>query len=240
MTDVFIASNMPTSYPYKLQKPSTVRDSVRDTADTFILDSGIGDNVSNQEVLDLAVEYNADYVVAKDYLHDQTQTTESIQSFRELYHQHETDATPMIPLQPPFVEHYEQLENAGLDAFTHYMLGGMIVDGVDTAQQIRWIKDFGECGPNVYTHGLGVGGGMEFVSKVAGKGWVDSVDCSTPEQAAMFGSVLDKRLRQEDVMTFPGGEGKSNRTHALAEFNSWQTKDVWDREAEQTGLAAYQ
>jgi len=43
--EVYIASNMPTDYPLKLQKPSTVSDRVRTTAETFILDSGIGETV---------------------------------------------------------------------------------------------------------------------------------------------------------------------------------------------------
>jgi len=237
--DIYVASAMPTDYPLKLQKPSTISKRVVDSTDTVIMDSGIGDDVSNTEVLELATEYKADYVVAKDYLHDQTKTTDSIAKFRDLYADKETDATPLIPLQPPFIKHYEQLEARGLDTFSHYVLGGMAIGEVDTTQQIRWIKEFHENGPDVYTHGLGVGGGMEFVSKVAGKGWLDSVDCSTPEQAAMFGQILDKRLRQKEMMAFPGGEGKSNRTHALAEFNSWQLHDVWERESQQVGLAAY-
>lgn len=42
MVRVFVASNLPTAYPYKLQKPTTVCDSVRDTAETFIMDSAEG------------------------------------------------------------------------------------------------------------------------------------------------------------------------------------------------------
>lgn len=232
---------MPTTYPHKLQKPSTVSDRVRDTADEFILDSGIGDDVSNREVLDLAAEYNADYVVGKDYLHDQDATTDSIRRFIDQHAYHDTTATPLIPLQPPHAEHYHQLVEQDLDVHEHYVLGGMAADDVTTAQQIQWIRDFHHATPNdLYVHGLGVGGGMEFVSKVAGKGWLDSVDCSTPEQAAMFGKVLDSRLRQREMLAFPGGEGKSERTHPLAGFNSWQVRDVWVREAKQSGLDVYQ
>ena len=231
---VYVASAMPTSYPFKLQKPSTVSSRVRDSAESFIMDSGIGDDVSNKEVLDLAAAYDADFVVAKDFLHEQERTTESVHEFMDLYQEHETEATPMIPLQPPFDKHYAQL-----DGFNHYVLGGMALDSVDTSQQIRWIEQFRRVAPNVYAHGLGVGGGIEFVQKVAGRGLLDSIDCSTPEQAAMFGAILDKRLRQQDVMTFPGGEGKSKRTYAIAEFNSWQLNDVWELEAQSGGLEHY-
>lgn len=238
---VFVASAMPTSYPYKLQKPSTITPRVRNTADEFILDSGIGDDVSNQEVLDLAAEHNADYVVGKDYLHDQARTTESIRRFVDLYAYHETDATPLIPLQPPHLEHYESLVDEGLDVHDHYVLGGMASEDVSTTQQIQWIREFARNTPNdLYVHGLGVGGGMEFVSKVAGKGWLDSVDCSTPEMAAKDGRMMDERLRQHSEMVFPGGEGRCRRTYPLAEFNSWQIRDVWLREAKHGDLAAYQ
>lgn len=237
MVDVYIASNIETEYPRKLQKPSTINQRVRDSSDTFIMDSGIGDEVSNQEVLDLALEYNADFVIAKDYLHDHEQTTESIYDFLTLYADHACESTPMIPLQPPFDEHYRSLD---VEA-DHYVLGGMAFDDVGPVQQLTWIRDFNSVVGDEYVHALGVGGGIEFVTKVAGEGLVDSIDCSTPEQAAMFGSILDERLRQKQVRAFDSGEGAKKRNKALAEFNSWQLQDVWDREAKkQTGLAAYE
>lgn len=231
---VFVASNMPTDYPYKLQKPSTISDSVRSTATEFIMDSGIGDDVSNQEVLELASDYAADWVVAKDYLHDQERTTESVRACMDLYEASDVDATPMIPLQPPYDEHYKQLSE-----YDHYVLGGMAVDEVDTAQQIKWIHDFREVAPDVYAHGLGVGGGIEFVQKVAGNDLLDSVDCATPEMAGQFGAVLDERLRQQQVRVM-NGEGAAKRNIPLSEFNSFQLQDVWEREAERSGLEQWQ
>lgn len=239
---VFVASAMSTAYPWKLQKPSTISDRVRSTAETLIMDSGIGDDVTNEEVLDLAIEYDAEYVIPKDELHDLETTTQNVRDFLELHKQSESNATVLIPVQcdpKNDLWHVDHLPK--LPIHTHYVLGGMAVNTVSTTDQIKSIKSFREAvGQSVYVHGLGVGGGMEFVSKVAGTGWLDSVDCSTPEQAAMFGKVLDKRLRQKEIMAFPGGDGKSKRTHALAEFNSWQIHDVWQREAKQTGLATYQ
>jgi len=113
---------MPTDYPNKLQKPSTVGSRVRDTADSYILDSGIGDDVSNAEVLELAEQHDADYVIGKDYLHDQDATTESVNEFLELHALQDVDATPMIPLQPPHHEHYHDLPG-----HSHYVLGGMVL-----------------------------------------------------------------------------------------------------------------
>lgn len=226
MTDVYVASAMPTAYPLKLQKPSTVSPRVRETAETFIMDSGIGDDVSNAEVLDLAEKYDADYVVAKDYLHDQDRTTESVREFIDLYNDHDCTATPMIPLQPPFHEHYNDLPG-----FDHYVLGGMAGDNTSTRQCIRWIERFDDVAPDdAYVHGLGIGGGYGIVRAFAGTDTLDSIDCSTPEQAAMFGKVLDERLKQSEVLAFGSGEGKTQRTYPLAEFNSWQVQDVWNFE----------
>jgi len=225
---------MPTSYPKKLQKPSTISDRVRNTAETFILDSGIGDDVSNQEVIELAEDYEPEYVIPKDYLHEQTATTESVREFMTLFTQSYATAKPLIPLQPPFDKHYKDLSG-----YDRYVLGGMADASIDTAKQIEWIRDFRRVAPDVYAHGLGVGGGIEFVQKVAPTSLLDSIDCSTPEQAAQFGSVLDERLRQQQVRVM-SGEGASKRNYALGEFNSYQLQDVWDRESKKNGLEAYQ
>jgi len=239
---LYVASAMPTDYPHKLQKPSTVSNRVRDTATSFIMDSGIGDDVSNEEVLDLAAEHDADYVVGKDVLHDFQATSENVWRFLELYDDHACTATPMVPVQCNpnegvwHADHVPELPDTG-----HYVLGGMAVPEVSTTDQIKSSRECRETvGEDAYVHGLGVGGGMEFVSKVAGTGWLDSVDCSTPEQAAMFGAVLDERLRQRETMVFGGGEGKSQRTYPLAEYNSYQVRDVWEREADYGGLANYE
>lgn len=227
---LFVASAMKTDYPYKLQKPSTITQPIRDTAEEFIFDSGIGDDVSNEEVLFTADKYNADWVVAKDYLHDQQKTSESVNEFLDIYDDHGFNFTPLIPLQPPFDKHYQ-----ALSGFSHYVLGGMAVESVSVTQQYKWIRNFRNVEPDAYAHGLGVGGGIEFVQRFAGKGFLDSVDCATPEMAAQFGSILDKRLRQIQVRVM-SGEGASKRNKALAEFNSWQIMDVWDRESKKMGL----
>ena len=229
MTEVFVASNIDTAYPRKLQKPSTVNDAVRGSAETFIFDSGIGDDTTNEEVLDLAAEYDADYVVAKDYLHDRDRTTESIKDFVGFHRAHECDATPMIPLQPPHARHYMELSNdAGF--YDHYVLGGMAVPEVSTQQQIRYIREFDRVvHDSAYVHALGVGGGREFVETVAPLGILDSVDCATPEIAAANGYVIDANLRQQEVREY-NGEGARKRNRPLAAFNSWQLQDVWERE----------
>lgn len=230
---------MATAYPYKLQKPSTANDRVRETADVYIYDSGIGDDTTNAEVLDGATAFDADYVVAKDYLHDQDRTTDSVREFRGLYRGHECDATIMVPLQPPHADHYHDLPGA-----SHYVLGGMATDDVTFREQRRWIREFDRVvHDDAYVHALGVGGGKEFIREFAGTGILDSVDCATPELAASFGAVVDADLRQQEVRRY-NGEGASKRNVPLAAFNSWQIADLWDHlsrddAGEQLGVADF-
>jgi hypothetical protein len=244
MTDVFVASNIPTAYPRKLQKPSTVNDPVRDTAESFIFDSGIGDDTTNREVLDAAHSYNADYVVAKDYLHAPDRTTDSIAEFMDIYASHPCTATPMIPLQPPHARHYQRLTDQ-LGTFDYYVLGGMAVPKVSTQEQIRYIQDFTRVvDGDPHVHALGVGGGREFIETMAPLEILDSVDCATPEIAAANGCVIDAQLRQREVREY-NGEGARKRNLPLAEFNSWQLQDIWerertrDRDTEQTSAEAW-
>lgn len=236
---VFVASNMPTDYPWKLQKPSTVSDRVRDTAEHFILDSGIGDDVDTVELLDLAASYDPDYVVAKDELHEHEETIANTVELLDRIGSAQTDAEVLVPLQPPYDEHYEKLREKGITGHK-YVLGGMAIDSVDTAQALEWIHSFREVAPDVYAHGLGIGGGIEMVEALAGKDILDSIDCATPEMAAINGCVLDTRLRQNEVMAFSGGEGRCNRSYPLADFNSWQLRDVWVNESKKShDLSAY-
>jgi len=222
---VFVASNMPTDYPWKLQKPSTVSDRIRETASEYILDSGIGDDVTTGELIELSREYEPDYLVAKDELNEHDTTIENTVEILDRDYCGEL----LVPLQPPYDEHYRKLEAIGVTD-EKYVLGGMAVKEVDTATQLRWINDFREVAPDAYAHGLGVGGGIKFVEACARNDLLQSVDCATPEMAAINGAVLDTRLRQQEVMAFDGGTGRSKRSYALAEFNSWNLHDVWTNE----------
>jgi tRNA-guanine family transglycosylase len=242
MTDVYVASNIPHRYPLKLQKPSTVNQRVRETTEAFIMDSGIGDDVSNKDVLDLSVEYNADYVVAKDYLHDHEATIEGVLDFLREFDPN-IHPTPMLPLQPPYKAHFRKYAERGLlQNFEHIVLGGMVVDEITNADRIKWIKEIADVIPDEYhVHGLGIGGSMELVEAIAPVNILDSVDCATPEMAAINGSVIDGRLRQQNMMVFPGGQGRRKRTSALSEFNAWNIQDIWDRESTNRHcLTAYQ
>jgi len=225
--DVYIPSNMRYDYPYKLGKPSYASESVRETAETYIMDSGIGDDVTNQEVLDLAAKVDADFVVAKDILHDQQQTTENVKTFLDSWDNHHCRATPMIPLQPPHDEHYLDLPDAG-----HYLMGGISpgLTQYTTEDVIEFVRTFRERhGIEPYLHLLGVGANPTLAHWLGSNpDMVDSIDCSTPEQCAINGRVYDISLEQERYQLL-NGEHSSRGRRMLAKHLAFLLNDAITR-----------
>lgn len=226
--DVYIASDMQYRYPYKLVKPTTVSPGVADSCETLIMDSGIGDDtITNQDVLDLADQYDADMVVAKDYLHDQQQTTASIYDFLDSWKTHNCRATPLIPLQPPHHEHYQELSDQ-----YHYLLGGMAFN-YGTQNIIRAVERFRDiAGPSPYVHLLGVGADARLLEYLAqNPGHVQAIDCSTPEQCAINSSIYDVNL---DRRSYPvrTGEGSSRTRECLAQHLAYTLNDAIRRRFE--------
>jgi len=234
--DVYVASNMPYPYPFKLGKPRHQSHRIRETCKTFIQDSGIGDETTNKDVLELAKDYDAEYVVPCDELHNQDATTDAVMGFLELYDDADVDADVLIPLQPPYDEHYRELPD-----FDAYCLGGIAFD-YTAREQVEALHKFRNvAGNHPYAHALGVGGSMTVVRAVANNpDMIQSVDCSTPEQAAMNGKVLDAELgqRQIEILT---GEGSSTGRYSLAETNAYQLNDAYTKATRsEMSLAQYQ
>jgi len=220
--DVFMASNMGYNYPYKLVKPEHVNQKVVNTCETLIMDSGIGDEISNEEVLQLADEYDADFVVAKDYLHDQERTSKSILEFVDCWRDHNCRATPLIPLQPPHHEHWEQLN---IECY-HVMLGGMAfnADADDIIEAVSKFREAAGTGP--YVHLLGVGANRRVMQFLADNpGMVQSLDCSTPEQCAINSSIFDVRLERTDYQ-IRNGSGSSVTRAGLAQHLAYTLCDA--------------
>lgn len=234
--DIYVASNMPYPYPYKLIKPEHAEQRIAETCDCLIMDSGIGDDTTNRHVLELAQKYDADFVVPCDELHDQAATTDAVTGFLQVYAEMDVRATPLIPLQPPYDEHYQQLSG-----HYAYVLGGIAFD-TSPRKQIEELKRFRRAaGPEPYAHALGVGGSMTVVNALANDpNLVQSVDCSTPEQAAINGSVIDAGLKQKSIDIL-NGDGSSAGRYALAETNAYQLNDAYTKAARsEMSLAAYQ
>lgn len=227
--DIYVASAMPYPYPYKLGKPEHATQKIRASCSAFIMDSGIGDDTTNAEVLDLAQEYDADFVIPCDELHDQKATTEAVHEFLELYDDSDVRATPLIPLQPPYDKHYKQLSD-----FPAYCLGGIAFD-YTAREQVGELQKFRRvAGDGPYVHALGVGGSMTVVRAIANDpSLVQSVDCSTPEQSAINGCLIDAELKQRN-MSILNGEGSSRGRYSLAETNAYQLTDAYTKATRST------
>lgn len=210
--DVYIASNMPYDYPFKLMKPKYASTSVASSADELIMDSGIGDDISNVDVLDSALKYRCEYVVAKDYLHDQDRTTKSIRDFWYQYDRHEYDGNVLIPLQENHVEHYYELDKPD----------GILIGGIkeySPNRQIEIIKNVSDkVDRNTYIHALGVGMSSKFIKFIKqNPNIIDSIDCSTPERVPINNKICDASLNQKQFIT-PKGKKSSVMRYRIAQL----------------------
>lgn len=215
--NIYEASRFTHPYPYMLNPANDCRPSVRNTCNKFIVDSGYKDDeVTNATVLDKAVKSDARYLIPKDYIGNQKKTTESVYEFLDLYEKHEAasmDMTPIIPLQPPYDEHHDELSG-----FTHYALGG--VADKKPEQQLQRVQDFRDkVGYEPYVHGLGMGGSFLFVKAVRrNNDLLDSIDISSVSTNITHGKMLDKNLNVNKV-SLPRGD-KSNIVYSAFAYAS--------------------
>ncbi|WP_256392792.1 hypothetical protein [Natronoarchaeum rubrum] len=243
---IYAASSLKHPWPYRLQNAAECYPASFWRSQDRILDSAIGKDLSNEEVLDHAVERHATAVVAKDYLHDPEATTESIRKFVDLY---DPDVHPraFVPLQPPYDEHvakvYPLVEESQLDH--RYMLGGLAT--ASPSERIDALLAFRrEIGEEPIAHGLGWGLDDELVATIRDEPTLlDSVDNSSPSQAAQNGQVLDKHWQARDCPNVDGKYQNSvhgafefamlvQATHRLTEFN-----DDFEGLTEQAGLGEF-
>lgn len=198
-------------YPYRLQAASNASEWAKEECLELIMDSAIGDAaVGNAEVLDAACEYNADFVVPADTLHNQSETTEAVREFMTLYRDHECRAKPLVPLQPPYHEHYREL-----DGHSHYVLGGIATS--DPEVQLKEIRRFRrEAGYGVYAHGLGLGASLRLIRELReNPRLLDSLDLSTTEQHAINDRIADATWQQKEHH-YPTGANSSTVRAAYA------------------------
>lgn len=224
--DIYLASSNAHPWPFRLQHYGEVNHAAFHSSPTQILDSEINNpGISNKDILLKAVEFDATYVVVKDYLpfdqydygnlsEDEQQTlddlmsrygdgveatTASIQEFADLYDP-ALHPTPFIPLQPPYDEHYREVapivEKSELPA--RYMLGGLKDAGPQ--RQIRQLHAFRDvAGPEPVAHGLGWGLQPSMVSEIReNPQLLDSIDNSTPNRGYRNGKMVDKNWQTKD------------------------------------------
>lgn len=243
---IFAASSLKHPWPYRLQNAAECYPASFWRSQDRIMDSGIHADLSNEDVLTHAVQRHATAVVAKDYLHDQQATTESINDFVRRHNPHH-HGRAYIPLQPPYDEHiqtvYPIIEESHIPH--RYMLGGLATAPVE--RRIDELLAFRrEVGSGPVAHGLGWGLDDNLVATIRDEpGLLDSIDNSSPAQAAQNGQILDKHWRARDCPNVDGQYQNSvhgafefamlvQATHRLTEFN-----DDFDGATEQSNLHEY-
>jgi hypothetical protein len=184
-----------------------------------MMDSGIrNDDITNEDVLDAAETYGADYVIPKDYLNDQYKTTQSVHEFLDIYRSHSCDAEYLIPLQPPHDRHFEDFKQ-----YDTFALGGIAKK--PPSAQLDYIRKFRDvAGDDVYVHILGLGASRELIDAFrTDPGFVDSIDTSTPVNAPKHGEIPDATfIQNRQKFQIPAGDGSSTG-HAIAcEFILWE------------------
>lgn len=244
--DIYAASSLKHPWPYRLQNAAECYPASFWRSQDRILDSAIGHDLQNEDVLDHAVERYATAVVAKDHLHDQEATTESIREFIDL-HDPETHPRAYIPLQPPYDEHvaevYPLIEESHLDHA--YMLGGLA--NAEPARRIDELLAFrATVGNEPTAHGLGWGLDDTLVETIREEpSLLDSVDNSSPSQAVQNNQILDKHWRAKTCRHVDGRYQNSvggtfefamliQATHRLTEYN-----DDFENASLQRGLTEF-
>jgi len=207
--DVYVAGiNDRYSWPHRLVSGSEAnRPALRETCETLIVDSVIGDPYfAVEDVLDAADALNAEYVIGKDWppAADPTDkggvhAAEAIDWFMGHYMGHECDAEVIVPLFPPFDA--DALYCVRSEWIDYYALGGL--RDLSGEQQVGHIREFREqVGFDVRAHGLGVGTSPALIAALresieAGSPLLDSFDISTPENAVRNNKIPSRSWIQQ-------------------------------------------
>ncbi|WP_254762232.1 hypothetical protein [Natrinema marinum] len=249
--NIYAASSLKHPWPYRLQKAGECAPASFWRSQHRILDSNITDpRVTNEDILEEAIQKDATAVVAKDYLpfhlydrkfdleeltgaaSHREATTQSIQEFIDL---HDPDRHPpaYIPLQPPYVDHIQDIREIVVDSHLEekYMLGGLKNANpkrrISEAQALR-----DEIGGEPDLHGLGWGLSDALVESLRhNPDLIESVDNSGPSQAILNDGLLDKHWQKQPFGLVEGQMRNSvagafefgillQATHRLTKYNT--------------------
>lgn len=208
-------------YPYRLVPVDRVGDRMRNASYQLMIDSSINEpSMTNKEVIEKAIEYDAQYVVPKDYWGDIDKTQESLEEFHRLYQKSGCEATVLWPLQPPHDEHYRRYEDF-FSKVSHIAVGG--VKDADPEEQIEAVKTVREAvGPYKHVHGLGMGCSETIINEIRDNhNLMDSMDTSTFERLPGFGKIASadwKQLGKGDGFKMPNGDNIFSLNAIATEF----------------------
>jgi hypothetical protein len=185
--------------PYRLQMVQRADQKFRDMSYQYIIDSGYrDDSVTNEAIIEKAVDLNPDWIVPKDYPGNPERTAESLREFADLYDDRgdKFGGRPLIPVQPPHAQTVERFPVYG--EWSNFAVGGLHYFSSPEAQ-VDALKEFEEVANPAHLHALGVGTNLEFVTALRDEpSLVDSLDISTPETAVKNNGIPDRTWIQRE------------------------------------------
>lgn len=192
-------------YPYRLSPCDRVTERIRNAATDLMIDSTINDpDITNESVLEKAIEHSAQWVIPKDYWGEIDATHESLVEFKQMADEAGFAGNVIYPLQPPHDEHYLRYEEFYSKA-SFLALGGVKQESAE--EQIEAAKTLRETvGNDVWIHGLGMGCSRLLIDEIwENPNLLDSIDTSTFERVPSRGKVADGDWIQHDIVS-PKGE----------------------------------
>jgi hypothetical protein len=208
VTEIWLGGSQNTrvDYPYRLIPAPRCRDKIRHAAHTLAIDSDISDpTVTNERILQTALEYDAQFVFPKDYIGDIERTQDSLEEFAQLAHEHNFPGTVIFPLQPPHDRHYNQYKDF-FDSKSHIAVGGVKnCSPADQLEAVRAVRSL--AGPHTWIHGLGFGASERILTGLQrNPGLLDSLDASTFERLPRFDKIAGADWQQQQLELPHGAE----------------------------------
>lgn len=212
--DVFVSSINPRyGYPHKLMSYWEARETVRDSAETVMIDSGFNRYGDIEEILDEVERMDAEYFVIPDVTpsfeeyeeYDPTQRAREAWMYADVADDRGVDSSKLLPIHRPVEEN--------LDAMEHFEKGNLLkrYDGVaiglknmPVAERVHALSVLNaRIDQDMYIHALSPGTELEMLSFLReNPHLVGSLDVSTPESAPSKNKVPDCTWKQH-VVPFP-------------------------------------
>lgn len=199
-------------YPFKLRSVGNGWDALDGSCMDLIIDSDINDeSITNREVLEEAVEVNANIVIPKDYIDEPEKTRQSLIEFEEIIEQEFGSIQPIVMpvLQNDHISHLKKHEEF-YNEYSHIALGGLIhLEPEDQARRLKKTRDI--LGDKTHIHGLGMGASLGVIKAIRqNPNMIDSLDMSTAEKIVRNGNMTDWAFNQEQPpIPMPYGEDKT-------------------------------
>lgn len=217
--DIISASNTAMmEYPLRLGRIGESSSGIASRSDRYILDSAIGDDsISNADVIDRAMDCDADWVVPCDVMQDPQKTTERIIEMFQLRDEYDTDMSILVPMQhnseTTHATHYralsEELHRFGFSIRDEPIAVGGVKE-MSPVEQARCAANLREAaGDEAYLHLLGGGFSLDWVVIVRELPWlIDGLDMSS----SMQNIVKSGRLFRMDgeYVDYPSPRGKNS------------------------------